>query len=68
MTPGGGARWRPAKRPTPAQVKRAHELLSPSVWRKGVIEEGSGVQYRGAMHPNKDGSGTHRGVEVWVFS
>jgi hypothetical protein len=33
----------------------------------GVIEESAGVQYRGAMHPNASGSGTHRGVEVWEW-
>jgi hypothetical protein len=38
------------------------------VWRKGVIEESGGVQYRGAMHPDKSGGGKHRGVEVWVLA
>lgn len=60
-----GGTWRPAKRPTPAEVERAKQLLAPGVWREGVIESSETTQYRGAWHPDRSGSGRHKGVEVW---
>lgn len=43
-------------------------MLAPGVWKLGVIEQDGATQYRGAWHPNKSGSGKHKGVEVWVLS
>lgn len=60
---GGG--WRPAQRPTRAEIERAKQLLAPGVWREGVIESSETTQYRGAWHPDRSGSGRHKGVEVW---
>lgn len=60
---GGG--WRPAQRPTRAEVERAKQLLAPGVWREGVIESSETTEYRGAWHPDRSGSGRHKGVEVW---
>lgn len=60
---GGG--WRPAQRPTRSEVERAKQLLAPGVWREGVIESSETTQYRGAWHPDRSGSGRHKGVEVW---
>lgn len=57
--------WRPARRVTPAEVERAKALLAPGYWHTGLIAEESGVQYRGAWHPNRSGTGKHKGVEVW---
>jgi len=58
--------YRAARRPTRAQVARAHEILRGEAgpWEAGrVIQEGD-TQYRMAWH----GSGTkrHKGVEVWT--
>lgn len=58
-----GGTWRPAKRPTPAEVAQAKALLGPG-WHEGVLLETATVQYRGAYHPSK-GGGRHKGVEVW---
>lgn len=64
-TPTGSApRWRPAIRPTPAEVARARALLAPGYWHEGTIEEAGNTQYRGAWHPSR-GGGRHKGVEVW---
>lgn len=58
-----GAGWRPAQRPTQAEVARARALLGAG-WREGVLEETGDTQYRGAYHPSR-GGGRHKGVEVW---
>lgn len=66
--------WVPAKTATPAQQKRAVELLRSPEWKLGLISEESGVQFHGAYHPNYPNQqpdpaappGMHRGVEVWV--
>lgn len=66
--------WVPAKTATQAQTKRAVELLRSPDWKLGVISEESGVQFRGAYHPNYPNqapdpaapAGMHRGVEVWI--
>lgn len=57
--------WAPASRPTRAQVLRAQELLRAGL-APGEVHSESGVQYRGAWHPNEGGGGVHRGVEVWL--
>lgn len=57
--------WHPKKHPTSAEVAHAQSLLGAK-WRKGVIETHGSVQYRGALHPNASGTGTHKGVEVWT--
>lgn len=61
--------WLPKKQGlvTSDEVAHAKSLLPPNTfWRIGVIEEWPHIQYRGAMHPNKSGEGTHPGVEVWT--
>lgn len=60
--------WRPKRQSevTAAEAAHAKTLLALAVWKLGVIEEAGSVQYRGAMHPDADGVGTHRGVEVWT--
>lgn len=57
-------RWRPAIRPTSAEVSRARALLAPGYWHEGTIEEAGNTQYRGAWHPSR-GGGRPKGVEVW---
>jgi hypothetical protein len=62
--------WRPArgKEITPARVERAKAWLRSPQWQLGILEtdESEGIQFRGAMHPNRNDAGKHRGVEVWV--
>lgn len=62
--------WHPATTATHEQTLRANELLHATLaagtWREGVLAEEGGVQYRGAYHPNANGSGRHPGVEVWL--
>lgn len=58
--------WKAKAHPTQAEVAHAHALLAPDVWHMGIIETDGHIQYRGALHPNYDGPGTHRGVEVWT--
>ena len=64
--------WRPAKTATPAQTKRAVELLRSGEWAEGKVwpdPSDPNVQYRAARHPNYDGKpGTHPGVEVWTLA
>lgn len=59
--------WKPKTQPTSAEVAKAKSLLPPNpAWKIGVIVEEGVIQYRGAMHPNASGEGTHPGVEVWT--
>lgn len=61
--------WRPKKQSlvTAAEVAMAKSLLPPNpAWKIGVIQTNGHIQFRGAMHPDSDGSGTHPGVEVWT--
>lgn len=59
--------WVAKQSPSKSEVARAYALLPPNpAWQIGVIETDGHVQYRGAMHPNKNTPGTHAGVEVWT--
>ena len=59
--------WKAKASPTPAEVAYAKSLLPPNpAWAIGVIETQGHIQFRGAMHPNASGEGTHPGVEVWT--
>lgn len=59
--------WVPKQSVTSGEVAHAKSLLPPNpAWRIGVIEEQGVIQYRGAMHPNASGEGSHPGVEVWT--
>jgi len=52
---------------TQTEAQQAKALLPPNtLWQLGVILEDGHIQFRGAMHPNASGSGTHPGVEVWT--
>jgi hypothetical protein len=54
-------------RVTADEVATAKSYLPPNpAWHLGIIEETDSIQYRGAMHPNANGFGTHPGVEVWT--
>lgn len=61
--------WKPKiqAKVTKDEALHAKSLLPPNAaWFIGVIEEFAHIQYRGAMHPNKSGEGSHPGVEVWT--
>lgn len=59
--------WKAKAQPTATEVATAKSLLPPNpLWHLGIIKEEGHIQYRGAMHPNASGTGTHPGVEVWT--
>ncbi len=59
--------WKAKAHPSDSEVATAKSLLPPnSQWHIGILVTDGHIQYRGAMHPNAGGNGTHPGVEVWT--